>query len=162
MSVFFSTVIIQSSPKRKKKKKTQKYSTRKYNNKMLAVETCEGWWSIKENNFQLIVSTKNCHLCQRLTTAEVHYLRRNLLLCLPPTFSIPNYYQRIFGAFICIAKLQMLNKIQNPFSKADHLFQLHQKYLKFWHWKELPWEVVESPYLEELMSHLDVALSAMI
>lgn len=96
------------------------------------------------------------------TTAEVHYLRRNLLLCLPPTFGIPNYYQKIFGVFIRITKLQMLNKLQNLFFKPDHLFEIHHLYLKFRHWNELPWEGVKSPYLEELMSHMDVALSAMV
>lgn len=41
---------------------------------MLAVETCEGWWPIKENNFQLIVSTKNFDLCQRLITLQQKFI----------------------------------------------------------------------------------------
>lgn len=71
--IFFSTIIIQSSPKRKKK--PQKSSTRKYNNKMLVVQTwAKGWWPVKENNFQLIVSAKNSHLCQRLIILQQKFI----------------------------------------------------------------------------------------
>lgn len=71
--IFFSTVIIQSSPKRKKK--TQKSSARKYNTKMLVVETCaKRWWPVKENIFQLIVSTRNSHFVKGLL-----YYSRSLL-----------------------------------------------------------------------------------
>lgn len=69
--------------------------------------------------------------------------------------------ENIWG-FYTYNQITDVKQVTKSFFKPDHLFEIHHLYVKFWHWNELPWEGVKSPYLEELMSHMDVALSAMV
>lgn len=48
------------------------------------------------------------------TTAEVHYLRKNLLLCLPPTFNIPNYLSENIWSFYMCNQITDVGKVIKP------------------------------------------------